>query len=278
MHVDKILSIQHWQHLWQDRGDDIVLGLIKIAIIIMGYLALRLVISKVIRSTMTSLMKASGDLLKARHARVKSLQSVLISASTFVMTFIAGVMLLQAVGINVVSLLTAAGVAGLAIGFGAQKLVKDVINGFFILMEDQYGVGDYVTIGAVTGVVEELGMRTTRIRDSQGKVYTLSNGDIIQVCNYCRGQFRMSVDIAVPASNDVEKAREILNGVGARLAQDLPERIREPFAVDGVPSISGASVTLRLTGGVSAKHQDEIRMELNERVRAAFLENDLVLA
>ena len=278
MKASAILSMHHWQSFWQERGDGIVLGVVKIAVIMIGYLALRFIISRIIRGMMTSLLKASGDLLKARKARVKSLQSVLMSASMFVMTFIAAVMLLQAVGINVVSLLTAAGVAGLAIGFGAQKLVKDIINGFFILMEDQYGVGDYVTIGAVTGVVEDLGMRTTRIRDNQGKIYILSNGDIVQVCNYSRGTYRLSVDIAIPSAADVDKIKSVLNCIGAKLAEDLSDVVRDPFVVEGTLSVSGASVTLRMTGGVSAKYQEDIKMELNERIRKTFAENELALA
>jgi len=93
-------------------------------------------------------------------------------------------MILQAAGVNIVPLITTASVAGLAVGIGAQKLVRDWISGIFILIEDQYGVGDKVTVNAVTGLVEELGMRTTRIRDENGNLYIISNGDISQVCNH----------------------------------------------------------------------------------------------
>jgi small conductance mechanosensitive channel len=99
-------------------------------------------------------------------------------------------------------------VAGLAVGFGAQKLVKDVITGFFLLLEDQYAVGDYVTIGTVTGTVEELGMRITRLRDDDGRLYILSNGDIGQVCNMSRGPLAGVLEVAIAASADVGHATQ----------------------------------------------------------------------
>ncbi len=126
---------------------------------------------------------ASGEV---NEPRVLALRSVLTSGLTFILGFVGVIMALQSVGINIVPLLTTASVAGLAVGFGAQKLVKDVISGFFILMEDQYGIGDEVVINAVPGVVEEVAMRITRIRAQDGGLHTFSNGDIVTVCNKSR--------------------------------------------------------------------------------------------
>ena len=118
--------------------------------------------------------------------RVLALRSVLKSGLAFVLGFVAIIMVLQTVGINIVPLLTTASVAGLAIGFGAQRLVKDVISGFFILMENQYGIGDQVVINNVAGEVEEVAMRITRIRALDGALHTFANGDIVAVSNKSR--------------------------------------------------------------------------------------------
>jgi len=251
----------------------------KIAVILVGYLILRFVAGRLIKGVLGSgLARLSGDILQARKARVRALQSLLMSTVSFVLGFVAIIMMLQAAGINVIPLLTTASVAGLAIGFGAQKLVRDVISGFFILMEDQYGVGDYVTIGAVTGVVEDLQMRTTSIRDSSGRLYILSNGDISQVCNHSRGKLALSVDYALAASADLDKAKQVLDEAGKSMATDFPNEVKEPFACEGPTQITAASTVIRLTGVVLPSAQDSVRIELNTRVRQALEKNGIALA
>ncbi|MCX8052460.1 MAG: mechanosensitive ion channel family protein [Armatimonadetes bacterium] len=159
----------------------------RIIVILVAYVVVRSIALKILRRFGQSLLaKVGKELLQAREARVRSVQTVIGSAISFILGFVAAIMICQAVGINVVPLLTTAGVAGLAIGFGAQKLVRDWISGIFILIEDQYGVGDTVTIGAVTGRVEEVGLRITRIRGDNGALYIIPNGDIAQVCNQSR--------------------------------------------------------------------------------------------
>jgi len=251
----------------------------KIAVIILAYLIVRFALGKLIRGLLSSrLAKLSGDLMQTRKARLHALQSVLMSTVGFILAFVAGIMILQSAGINIVPLITTASVAGLAIGFGAQKLVRDVISGFFILMEDQYGIGDYVTIGAVTGVIEDLEMRTTRIRDATGKLYILSNGDITQVCNHSRGRLILCVDYALAPASDLDMARQALDGVGQSIAADFPNEVKEPFKCEGLTQISAASVVIRLTGAVSPSSQDSIRMELNTRVRQALEKSGISLA
>jgi small conductance mechanosensitive channel len=218
------------------------------------------------------------EVVQAREARVRALETVLRSTVGFVLGFIAIVMILQAAGVNVVPLLTTASVAGLAIGFGAQTLVRDVISGFFILMEDQYGVGDYVTIGAVTGVVQELGMRTTRIRDNAGRLYIISNGSVGQVCNHSRGAYRAAFDISVPVESDLEMARAVLNEAGKELAERMPDLIRGPLACDGFIQVTGATATIRMTASIAPERQEDVHMALLDAARRAFAENNLKLA
>lgn len=177
----------NWSRFLDTHAEAAIPALIKIVAIIVGYVVLRLVLGRITRGVLSAgLAKLSGEVLKARQARVRALGSMLSSAIDFVLGFVAIIMILQAAGLNIVPILTTAGVAGVAVGFGAQKLVRDVISGFFILMDDLYGVGDSVTINGVTGAVEAVGMRTTRIRDESGKLYIISNGDIGMVCNNSR--------------------------------------------------------------------------------------------
>ena len=123
-----------------------------------------------------------------------------------------------------------------------------MISGFFILLENQYGVGDYVTVGAVTGTVEEVGLRTTRIRDDAGKLYILSNGDITQVCNQSRGAVASFVEVGIAAAADVSRATAIINQAGEEIARDQPDLdFAAPPAVQGLGAMDAAKLTLRVS-------------------------------
>jgi len=264
-----------WAHLWDTHAE----AAIKIVAIIVCYVVLRFLLARVMHGVLSSgLARLSGEMLKARKARVRALKSLVSSAISFVLGFVAVVMILQSAGFDIVPLITTASVAGLAVGFGAQKLVRDVISGFFILVEDQYGVGDYVTIGGVTGVVEDLQMRTTQIRDPAGKLYTISNGDISQVCNHSCGKLMLSVDYAIAGSADLDRAKQVLSGVGQSIAEDMPKEAKEPFVCEGPAQVSAASTVLRLTGVVLPAAQERVRIELNDRVRSALAGAGIPLA
>lgn len=276
----KLFSAGYWASILKDHAEAAGLAVIRIAVILVAYWVVRYVAFKLIdRLVRIPLAVIEGEAARlARESRVRTLQSILKSAAAFILGFVALIMVLQAVGYNAMPILATASVAGIAIGFGAQKLIRDVISGFFILMEDQYGVGDYITVGAVTGVVDEMGMRTTKVRDAAGKLYIISNGDITQVCNHSRGAVRMTVDIPVPASADLDKARETLDKVGKQIARDLPDRVTSPFVCEGLASVGGAAVSLRMVGEVAAVSQNEVQLELNTRIRRAFAEDGLPLA
>jgi small conductance mechanosensitive channel len=264
---------------WNHHAENALMAAARILVIVVAYVIVRFVLSKLTKSVLSSnLARLSGDILQARKARLRALQSVLMSAVSFILGFVAVIMILQAAGINPLPLLTTASVAGLAIGFGAQKLVKDVISGFFILMEDHYGVGDFVTISGVSGLVESLEMRTTRIRDGSGKLYILSNGDISQVCNHSRGRLTMSVEYALAPTVDPESACAVIAEVGAAMPKDFPKEVKEAFRCDGLAQITGTSIGVRVTGVVSAASQDMVKMELNKRVREALAKNGIGLA
>ena len=213
-------------------------------------------------------------------ARLKTLAGLIDSIVGYVLTFVFGVMLLRAFDLDPIPLLTTASVAGLAVGFGAQKLVKDVISGFFILLENQYAVGDYVTIGAATGTVEEVGMRTTRLRDDSGKLYILSNGDITQVVNQSRGAVESWLEIGVAAGTEIGKATETINAAGTELAAQHPELgFAQPPAVQGLGGMDGAKLTLRVTCPVTAPaHLAEAQVALRSLIHQRLVEAGIGLA
>ncbi len=279
MNLGDIFTADFWVSLWRDYGEHLSTATTRILVIILAYIVVRFVIFRLIRRlTYVELAGVTEGVLRAREARVRALQSVLKSAAGFVLGFVAVVMILQAAGLNIVPLLTTASVAGLAVGFGAQKLVRDVISGFFILMEDQYGVGDYVTIGDITGVVQDLEMRTTRIRDKLGVLHTLSNGDITKVSNHSRGPIHAVFDVPLRADSDIDKATSVLAEIGRSLADEHPHLVKEPLACEGLAQMSGATTTVRLTGTIMPGRQEEVQMLLLDAVRQMFPANDLRLA
>ena len=152
--------------------------------VILFYIIVRFITYRLIKRVLKSLIGREPTPVAA--GRIRTLGSLILSIVHYVLIFISGVMLLRVFDFDPAPVLAAAGVVGLAVGFGAQKLVRDIISGFFIVLENQYSVGECVTIVGVTGTVEELGMRITQLRDEAGKLVTIPNGDIAQVVNHSR--------------------------------------------------------------------------------------------
>ncbi|MDD6793981.1 MAG: mechanosensitive ion channel family protein [Clostridiaceae bacterium] len=156
-----------------------------------------------------------------------------------------------------------AGVGGAAIvGLGAKDLVNDVINGFFILFENQYAVGDHVKIGTFSGIVESIGIRSTTIRDFSGALHIMRNGTVSEVTNFSRGNIRFTVDIEIPYEDDIDKAMKIIKRVSEKFEQEN-EEITEPIDVFGVNSLNPSGVTIRVYG--RSKSLMQFRMEAKLR-------------
>lgn len=240
------------RNFWE--GDASWMVLADVAKIVLLYLVLRFVLRRLVdRVLWPAVREGEKKVDPAQASRLKTLASLVNSSVSYILTFVFGIMLLRALRLDPIPLLTTASVAGLAVGFGAQKLVKDMISGFFILLENQYGVGDYVTVGTVTGTVEEVGLRTTRIRDDAGKLYILSNGDITQVCNQSRGAVASFVEVGIAAAADVGKATAIINQAGEEIAQGQPDLgFAEPPSVQGLGAMDAAKLTLRVSCPVTA--------------------------
>jgi small-conductance mechanosensitive channel len=256
-----------------------ILMVLRIAFV----LALALIARWLVHRMITKLTERAGaDLGKLdainrlvgerRYQRAQALGSLLRNASSVVIFGIAGVTIAGYVGLNLAPILASAGVLGLAIGFGAQSLVRDFLSGIFMLLEDQYGVGDVINAGEATGTVEAVGLRTTRLRDVNGVVWHIRNGTISRIGNQSQGWSRAVVDFPVAYRHDLGRARAIMKETAVRLWEEPPwhELIIEEPEVWGVESVYSDAVVMRLVAKTLPMHQTEVARELRERVKTAL--------
>jgi small conductance mechanosensitive channel len=202
--------------------------------------------------------------------RTQALSTVLGSAASVVVWLIAGFLVLTELGVNVAPLLAGAGVAGIALGFGAQSVVRDFLSGTFILIEDQFAVGDVVDLGqGEAGIVEDLSLRRTRLRSVDGTVWHVPNGEIIRVGNMSQHWARALLDIEVAYSTDLERAREVIKQVADRVAERDEDVIDEP-EVWGVETLGASSIALRLVVKTKPSEQWRIMRQLREELKNAF--------
>jgi small-conductance mechanosensitive channel len=204
-----------------------------------------------------------------RAATMGSLLKSIVTSSIFVVVLI---MSISELGYNVAPLIASAGIVGVALGFGAQSLVKDFLAGIFLIFEDQYGVGDSVTFGDVTGTIESVSLRVTRLRDIDGTVWYVRNGEIIKVGNQSQNWSRSVLDIAVGYKEDITRVRRVLKEVAHDLWEDegYRDRIIEEPAVWGVQSLGPDSVVVRVTLKTMPQQQWIVAREMRERVKARF--------
>jgi small conductance mechanosensitive channel len=217
---------------------------------------------------------AEGDIhLRSRRAqRAKSLGSLLKSISSGVIFGVVLIMCLAEVKVNVAPILASAGVVGLALGFGAQALVKDFLSGIFMLVEDQYGVGDVVDLGEASGTVEAVGLRITRLRDVNGTVWYVRNGEILRVGNSSQNWARSVIDVAVGYEADIPSVKRILEEVADAMWQDPDYRaviIEEP-EVWGVEALDPDRIIVRLALKTAPLEQWRVSREMRERIKSRF--------
>jgi small conductance mechanosensitive channel len=206
-------------------------------------------------------------------ARTETLTSVLSSGANLVVWTVAVLMMLGEIGINLGPLIAGAGIVGVAVGFGAQSIVKDFLSGMFMLVEDQYGVGDSIDVGLVSGTVERVTLRTTILRDGDGSIWYIPNGEIARVGNRSQVWARALLDIDVAYDTDLRRAQQILKDVAMGLWEDEEftdgDIIEEP-SVLGVQSLGADGITLRLIAKTDASEQWAVARELRLRIKEAF--------
>jgi moderate conductance mechanosensitive channel len=212
-----------------------------------------------------------------RLQQIQTLAGVINSVGVFVVVFLAILMILSRLGLNLGPLLASAGVAGLAIGFGAQALVKDVINGFFILMENQYDIGDVIRIAGVKGTVEAMSMRTTTLRDDDGTVHIVPNSDIQIVSNTTRdwSQFTMRVVVAFEEPSD--RVLQLLKEVADEIKHDpaYVDDIVGDIQTPGIDRVGSGEAEYLVIVKTRPTRQYPVSRELRRRIKESFIKNNI---
>jgi len=279
---------------WERAGGSAVLILLTVVgAMVLRWLANRLIHRMVATATtrndarLAQVPGRAGRLLAdvtglahERHLqRTTTTGAILRSIVTFVVVGIAALTVMSIVGLPLGPLLASAGVGGVALGFGAQSLVKDFLSGVFMIVEDQYGVGDVVDTGSVTGTVEDVTLRITRIRDSSGVVWYVRNGEILRIGNKSQGWSTAVVDLQVAYDEDLARVTRLITEVVADLGTTEPwsSRLLEDPSVVGIEAMTGGYVTLRVTARCAANESAAVQREIRERVKAAFDANGVVV-
>ncbi|UCE97539.1 MAG: mechanosensitive ion channel [Dehalococcoidia bacterium] len=249
-------------------------GIIIVSYIIVAYFIYRLV-KLFLPRFVTAYVKAQG---KARHSkswfekRSQTLSNMLTWGFGFIIGIILLFMILSKLGLDITPLLASAGVAGIAIGFGAQSLIKDFVSGTFILLEDQFNKGDVVSIAGVAGIVEEVNLRRTVLRDLDGILHTIPNGEITTASNYTRDWSRVKLDVPVAYGEDMDHVFAVINRVGKEMAEDkyFKTLIKTPPQVLRIQNFGDSGIDIRILGDVRPQTQWEVTGELRKRLKKAF--------
>ncbi|MBA2174756.1 mechanosensitive ion channel family protein [Halobacillus locisalis] len=253
--VDYVTGPDLWITLGLGALQIVLILLISLVVIKLG----RRVISKFFANRTRGPFKIS-------QRREATLNKLVANSLSYIVYFIAFVMILETFTLDIKALLAGAGVAGLAIGFGAQNLVRDVISGFFIIFEDQFSVGDYIQTSGVEGFVEEVGLRTCKVKAWTGEVHILPNGNVTQVTNYSVHNSIAVVDVSVAYEEDIEKAEQAIS----ELLKELPDRyeqmLTEPQLL-GVQSLGASDVVMRIISEVQPMEHWVIARAIRKEVK-----------
>jgi small-conductance mechanosensitive channel len=229
--------------------------------------------SEKIRERTRTIFDGSPVLIsERRRQRAETTGSVMRSIASIIILGTASITVLSYIGLDPTPFLASASIIGIAVAFGAQNLVKDFLTGMFMLLEDQYGVGDVVDVGDAKGTVEAVTLRTTRLRDVNGVVWYVPNGEIKRVGNESQNWARVVLDVPVEYDVDLDKVRTLLAETAATMAADPPwdEVIIEDPTVWGVQALSGEAVVVRVVCKTAPGRQADTARELRERVKKAF--------
>ncbi|MBU5678201.1 mechanosensitive ion channel family protein [Alkaliphilus sp. MSJ-5] len=201
--------------------------------------------------------------------RIDTMKGLVKSILTYVIYFIAFTAVIKFFGIEITGLIATAGIGGLAIGFGAQNLVRDIITGFFILFEEQFGVGHYVEVNGVSGIVEEMALRVTKIRDFNGDLHIVPNGEISKVTNKSSGNMRALVEMSIAYEEDIDNAIAVLNKASEKLGAEN-EQIVEGPTVLGVSKLENSYVVISIVAKTLPMEQWAIERLMRKTFKEAF--------
>ncbi|MBS4536977.1 mechanosensitive ion channel family protein [Clostridium sp. D2Q-11] len=206
---------------------------------------------------------------KMNQAKADTLSSTAKSVAKYVIYFIAGVSILEVFGVDTKGIIAAAGIGAIAIGFAAQNLVEDIITGFFILFEDQFSVGDYIAVQGIDGIVEELGLRITKVRGFDGSLNIIPNRQIEIVTNKVRGNMRAWVDVGIAYEEDIDKAIEVVTKVAEEYGKENQDIVEGPTVL-GVSNLGSSDVVISVIAKTKPMAQWSVERELRKRIKNTF--------
>lgn len=248
--------------LWESIGAAV---LKIVAIIVLS----RILVSIMQKAVNQIFQHRQGSKLQLEQRRVDTMRVLVNNVVRYTIYFVAILMVLQQLGIDLKPVLVSAGVVGLAVGFGAQSLVRDIITGFFIIFEDQFAVGDVVTINNMTGTVQEIGLRITRVRSWTGEVHIFPNGTINEVTNFSLQNTMAVVDVAVAYEENLDKIEQLLKEILTTAQAELPDIVAEPQFL-GVHAFGHSEVVMRVTAECRPNTHHGVNRKLRAMIRTEF--------
>ncbi len=247
--------------------------IVQIVAILVGAYIIQLLAKKAIAGGVRKSVSSRKLTAREEKLRENTLISVLSTATTVVIWILAGLTILSNIGIDIAPILAGAGIAGVALGFGAQTMVKDFLAGLFILSENQYRVGDVLQVNeGVAGVVEKISLRATVLRDLEGKVHHIANGNIQIATNMTLGYANVDVNVGIGYEADIDRVEKIINKVGEEIFKDEKWEgiVLEPAKMLRVDSFDDSSIALKIVCKTAPMEQWNVKSEILRRVKKAF--------
>lgn len=265
--MEELIQYVSNESFWSNIGR----GALKILLIWL----ISIIVIRISKAAVNNILKIKTHAsLRISERREATLVKLIENTVTYVVYFIAFMMILSVMNIDVKGLLAGAGIVGLAVGFGAQSLVKDIITGFFIILEDQFSVGDVVQIGPFQGVVEEIGLRTTKVKSYTGEVNIIPNGSIIEVTNFSIHNSRAIVDISIAYQDDISNAEEVIQALIEKLPLKYEQLVGKPELL-GVQNIQASEVILRVVAETLPMEHHGIARILRKEIKDVLDENGI---
>lgn len=267
--------MEKWQK-WLEKINwaEILLAASLWAVKFLLIIVMFLVIRSIGRRVINRMFDKAATHRKMSSGRIITLQKLVVNLFSYVLIFVFAGIIFKQFGLEIGTLIAGAGVVGLAIGFGAQGLVSDVVTGFFILLEKQMEVGDYVTIGGVDGIVEEVGLRTTHIRAFDGTLNYMPNREISTIANHTRGNMRALVDIGIAYEENIDKALVILQDACDKVKEKNPSIMEGPNVL-GVHMLGSSDVVIRIISKTINGEQWAVERELRKALKEALDANGI---
>jgi len=263
----------------RDRAEGALAASITIIIVVVVAIIILRLLRTFVERLIARVQASPDQTPREMQQKAQTLANVVESTGRFLVIIIAGMMILSNLGFEIAPLIASAGIAGLAIGLGAQSLIKDTVNGFFILMENQFAVGDVIAVGNESGTVEEISLRRTVLRAVNGAQVIIPNGEIRTVVNQSKGWSRAVLDVETAANVDDAKVLKVLHDLLDNIQADpvIGSQILEQPQVLGISAISVTGVTFRVLIKTKPLQQWTVERELRLRIRQTFIENGIAM-